>query len=394
MSDWIYLDNNATTKPLDEVVQAMEPFLRDRYANPSSFHRFGQEVRHAVEQARDQVAGLIGAEPREIVFTSGGTESINLGVRGLLASRGGRTKVVISAVEHSAGRRLAARFAQEGFQVDEIGVDGGGQLAWQELEEKLTADTALVSVIHANNETGVLTDAKRVCELAARYDVPVHLDAVQSVGKVSVNVSALPVHLLSMSGHKLHGPKGVGALYVRRRTRLAPLAFGGRQERDLRPGTENVAGIVGFGVAAEEASGSIPERMHAIRQLRDRFEERVVALIPEACVIGRGSERVGNTSNLGFARLQAEALLLLLSERGVCASAGAACSSGSLEPSHVLRAMGVDSEVAHGAVRFSLSRFTTESELERAVAALVEVVARLREGLPAAPARGRSGPSA
>ena len=383
MGDWIYLDNNATTRPLDRAVEAMTPFLGAQYANPSSYHRFGQEVRHAVEQARAQVAGLIGAEPREIIFTSGGTESINLGVRGLLAARGGRRQIITSAVEHSAVRRLAAQLAREGYRVDEIGVDGAGRLAWEELEEKLSADTALVSVIHANNETGVLTDARRVCEMAASSNVPVHLDAVQSVGKVSVDVSALPVQLLSMSGHKLHGPKGVGALYVRRRARLAPLMFGGRQERDLRPGTENVAGIVGFGVAAEEAARVLsPARGNAIRQLRDRFEEGVATLIPEVHVIGGATERVGNTSCLGFARLQAEALLLLLSQRGICASAGAACSSGSLEPSHVLRALGVAPEVAHGAVRFSLSRFTTESELERTVTALVEVVARLRESLP------------
>ena len=373
----VYLDNNATTRLLDSVLEAISPFLRAEYANPSSVHRFGQQVRHKVERARDQVAGLINAEPGEIVFTSGGTESINLALRGALAARPGKRHLITSAVEHSAVRRLAAQLARERYRLDEISVDREGRLDFTELEDKVTDDTALISIIHANNETGVLTDARRVCEVAARYGVRVHLDAVQSVGKVSVDIGELPVHLLSLSAHKLHGPKGVGALYVRKRTRIVPLTYGGRQERDLRPGTENVPAIIGFGVAAQAAAKLSPEGIDSIRRLRDDFERRVQAAIPIAHVIGAGADRVCNTSNIGFERLQAEAILILLSERGICASAGAACSSGSLEPSHVLQAMGIDPEVAHGAIRFSLSRFTTTAEIDQAIRMLAEAIERL-----------------
>ena len=373
----IYLDNNASTRPLDSVVEAMRPLLGAEYANPSSLHRSGQQVRHKVECAREQVAGLLNADPKEIIFTSGGTESINLAIRGALASQPAKRHVITSAVEHSAVHRLAAQLDREGYRVDAVGVDREGRLDFAELEDKVTDGTALFSVIHANNETGVLTDARRVCEIAARHDVPVHLDAVQSVGKVSVDVKKLPVHLLSLSAHKFHGPKGAGALYVRKRMRLRPLTFGGRQERDLRPGTENVAAILGFGVAAEEAANLPAERIGLIRRLRDDFEARVQAAIPIAQVIGAGTERLCNTSTVGFERLQAEAILILLSERGICASAGAACSSGSLEPSHVLQAMGIDPNVAHGAIRFSLSQFTTAAEIDQTIEVLAWVIERL-----------------
>ena len=351
--------------------------MHTEYANPSSVHRFGQQVRHRVEGARSQVAGLINADPKEVIFTSGGTESINLAIRGTLATEPSKRHVVTSAVEHSAIHRLAAQLVREGCQVDEIGVDRDGRLDIAELEDKVTADTALISVMHANNETGVLFDVQRVCETAGRHGVRLHLDAVQAVGRVPVDVAELPVHLLSLSAHKMHGPKGAGALYVRKRTRLVPLTIGGRQERDLRPGTENVPAIVGFGVAAEEAAGAWPETIESIRQLRDRFERLVVEKIPLGHVIGADTDRVGNTSNIGFERLQSEAILLLLSERGICASAGSACSSGSLEPSHVLKAMGVDPVIAHGAVRFSLSRFTTPADIDETVDALADVVERL-----------------
>jgi cysteine desulfurase len=382
MGEYIYLDNNATTRPLDTVIEAMMPFLGAEYANPSSIHRPGQNVRHRVECAREQVAGLINAEPREIVFTSGGTESINLAIRGTLAADPAKRHLVTSAVEHSAVHRLADRLAREGYRVDKIGVDREGRLNFDELDEKVTEDTALISIMHANNETGVLFDVRRVCEIATRYGVGVHLDAVQSAGKVPVDVKELPVHLLSLSSHKMHGPKGVGALYVRRRTRLVPLTIGGRQERDLRPGTENVPAIVGFSVAAEEAAGLSPERIESIRRLRDDFEARVQDAIPIAHIIGAGTDRLYNTSNIGFERLQSEAILILLSERGICASAGAACSSGSLEPSHVLNAMGIDPQVAHGAIRFSLSRFTTAAEIDRTTEVLAAVVERLSATMP------------
>ena len=373
----VYLDNNASTRPLDSVVAAMVPLLRADYANPSSVHRLGQRARHRVECARAQVAGLINAEPKEIVFTSGGTESVNLALRGTLAAEPAKRHVVTSAVEHSAVHRLATQFVREGYRVDRIGVDHQGRLDYDELEDRVTDDTALISIMHANNETGVLFDVPRICELAARHGVRVHVDAVQSVGKVLVDVQELPVHLLSLSAHKMHGPKGTGALFVRRRTRLVPVTIGGRQERDLRPGTENAPAIVGFGVAAEEAARLPAERIEAIRQLRDDFESRVLKAIPIAHVIGVAADRLCNTSNIGFERLQAEALLILLSARGISASAGAACSSGALEPSHVLKAMGIDPKIAHGAIRFSLSRFTTAADIDHAVGVLAEVIPRV-----------------
>ena len=373
----IYFDNNATTRPLDEVVEAMLPFLRDRYANPSSVHQFGQAVRHKVECAREQVAGLIGASPKEIVFTAGGTESINLAIRGTLAATPAGTRLVTSAVEHSAVRRLGEQLAREGVVVDVVGVDGEGRLNLDELADKLTDDTALLSVMYANNETGVMFDVEPIAALATERGVPVHLDAVQAVGKVPIDLSKLPVQLLSLSGHKFHGPKGAGALFVRRRTRIRPLIIGGRQERDLRGGTENVPAIIGLGAAAQAATQTLGETADYVGRLRDRLERGTCDSVPTAGVNGRGAPRIYNTTNVGFRDIEAEAILLLLSESGVCASAGSACSSGSLEPSHVLQAMKVDPRLAHGAVRFSLSRFNTEAEVDRVVEMLPALLDRL-----------------
>ncbi|HUU83819.1 MAG TPA: aminotransferase class V-fold PLP-dependent enzyme [Phycisphaerae bacterium] len=373
----IYFDNNATTRPLDEVVEAMLPFLRDRYANPSSVHQFGQAVRHKVECAREQVAGLIGASPKEIVFTAGGTESINLAIRGTLAATPAGTRLVTSAVEHSAVRRLGEQLAREGVVVDVVGVDGEGRLNLDELADKLTDDTALLSVMYANNETGVMFDVEPIAALATERGVPVHLDAVQAVGKVPIDLSKLPVQLLSLSGHKFHGPKGAGALFVRRRTRIRPLIIGGRQERDLRGGTENVPAIIGLGAAAQAATQTLGETADYVGRLRDRLERGTCDSVPTAGVNGRGAPRIYNTTNVGFRDIEAEAILLLLSESGVCASAGSACSSGSLEPSHVLQAMKVDPRLAHGAVRFSLSRFNTEAEVDRVVEMMPALLDRL-----------------
>ena len=374
----IYFDNNATTRPLDDVVEAMLPFLRTNYANPSSVHRFGQTVRHRMECAREQVACLIGASPQEIVFTSGGTESINLAIRGAMAAGPGKRHIVTSAVEHSAVRRLAEQLAREGVEVDFVGVDGEGRLDLDELAGRLRDDTALVSMIWANNETGVLFDVERIAALASDRGIPLHLDAVQAAGKVPIDVEGLPVQLLSLSAHKFHGPKGAGALYVRRRTRVRPLVIGGRQERDLRPGTEHVAGIVGMGVAANAARDGGEQVCRQVGALRDRLEQGILQAVSGARVHGAGARRLANTTNIGFAGYQAEAVLLLLSENGVCASAGAACSSGSLEPSHVLQAMKVDPLYAHGSIRFSLSQFNTANEVDRVVELLPALLARLK----------------
>ncbi|NOX59473.1 MAG: aminotransferase class V-fold PLP-dependent enzyme, partial [Planctomycetes bacterium] len=371
-----YLDNNATTKPLDEVVDAMLPFLRSSYANPSSVHQFGQSVRHSVECARGQVAALIGADPKEIVFTSSGTESIQLALRGVLAFRKPRRRIVISRVQHSAVRTLSAQLAREGFEIIEIGVDRNGLLDVDELAASLTDDTAVVSLMWANNETGAVFDIERIAEIVAAKDVPFHVDAVQAVGKIPLDLSDVPITLLSLSTHKFHGPKGVGALFVRRRTRLAPLILGS-QESQRRGGTENVAGIIGMGVAAEHSRTLVNGEVTRIRELRDRLEHGICSAIDIAQVNSCDALRICNTTNIGFRGLQAEALLLLLSESGVCASAGSACSSGSLEPSHVLQAMGVEPEYAHGSIRFSLSRFTTRDEVDRVIDLMPSLVARL-----------------
>ena len=377
MERLIYLDNNATTRPLPEVVEAMLPLMHEGYANPSSVHQFGQTARHRVETAREQVATSIGATPKEIVFTSGGTESINLAIRGVLRSRPERRHFVTSAIEHSAVMKLADELEREGYRVDRVGVDGNGRLDEQEWSDKLTEETALASLMQANNETGVVFDVARLTEIAADKGVPLHLDAVQAVGKLEISVADWPVTLMSLSAHKFHGPKGIGALFVRRRTRLAPLISGGSQERNLRGGTENVPGIVGMGVAAVAAVRDRETVSQQVGNLRDALERGILEGVSFAHVVGKGAQRVHNTANIAFEGLEAEAILLLLSEAGICASSGSACSSGSLEPSHVLQAMGVDPQIAHGAIRFSLSRFNTAEEIDSVVAALPALLAKL-----------------
>jgi cysteine desulfurase len=379
--DLIYLDNNATTRPAPEVVDAMLPYLRESYGNPSSVHRFGQRARQAVEEARAKVAKLVGCADAELLFTGGGTESINTAVRGILAARAPRRRVVTSTVEHSATRELCAQLAKEGAEVVEIRVDQGGTLDLDQLEAAATDEAALVSLMWANNETGVCFPVQAVAKLLKPRRVPFHCDGTQAVGKLPVDVAAAGVDAMSFASHKFHGPKGVGGLFVRRGLRYRPLVIGGPQERGRRGGTENVPGLVGMGAAAELAAAGLAE-VPRVAALRDRLERGILASIPDAHVIGRTDARLPNTTNVGFAQLEAEAILLLLSERGVCASAGAACSSGSLEPSPVLRAMGIDERVAHGAVRFSLSRYTTEAEIDRTLAVLPPVIERLRAVLP------------
>jgi len=366
----IYFDNNATTRPLPEVCEAVTQAQREWYANPSSIHQFGQAVRHRIELAREQVAGLIGASSKEVLFTSGGTESINLAIRGALRAHPGRRRIVTTKVEHSAVLRVVERLAVEGYDVQYVGVDGQGRINAGEWEAALTPETALSTFMHANNETGVVWDVGRLAEPASKAGALVHVDAVQSAGKLPIDVSQWPVHLVSMSAHKFHGPKGVGALYVRRRTRIEPEIVGGTQEHELRGGTENVEGIIGIGVAAEVARRECNEVAQHVGGMRDALEAGILAAIPNAHVQGIDAPRIYNTSNISFEGLQAEAVLMVLSEAGICASAGAACSSGSLEPSHVLKAMNLPDAVAHGAVRFSLSRFNTRAEVDEFIRAL------------------------
>ena len=379
----VYLDNNATTRPAPEAVEAMLPFLSELYGNPSSVHRFGQRARQAVDEARAKVALLVGCADSEILFTGGGTEAINTAVRGILAARAPRKRVVTSTVEHSATRELCAQLAREGFDVVEVPVDVRGALDFDRLAAAVDDSAALVSIMWANNETGVMFEVDRVAEICKAARVPFHCDATQAVGKVPTDFKDAGFDAASFASHKFHGPKGVGALYARRGLRFRPLLVGGPQERGRRGGTENVAGIVGMGRAAELAREMLPD-MSRVAAQRDRLEREILTNIDDAHVNGRTDLRLPNTTNVGFARLEAEAILLLLSEQGVCASAGAACSSGSLEPSHVLHSMNVDPKVAHGAIRFSLSRYTTDDEINRALEILPGVIEKLRAVLPVA----------
>lgn len=379
----VYLDNNATTQPAPQVVEAMLPYLTELYGNPSSVHRLGQRSRQAIDEARASVAKLVGCAEAELLFTAGGTESINTAIRGLLVARSPRSRVVTSTVEHSATRELCQQLAREGCEIVEIPVDREGSLDLDRLRAEVNDAAALVSILWANNETGVLFPVDQIAAICREMKVPFHCDATQAIGKVAVDFTALGFDAASFASHKFHGPKGVGGLFTRRGLRFRPLLIGGPQERNRRGGTENVPGIVGMARAAELALASL-DQMRRIQGLRDRFENAILSSIDDAHLNGTtdASYRLPNTTNIGFARLEAEAILLLLSEQGVCASAGAACSSGSLEPSHVLRAMHIDEKLAHGAIRFSLSRYTTDAEIDRALQVLPGVIDRLRAVLP------------
>ncbi|WP_428387456.1 cysteine desulfurase family protein [Mucisphaera sp.] len=404
--DWVYLDHNATTAPAPEVVAVLDEANRALWANPSSVHRFGQSVRQRLELARASVARLIGATPRELVFTSGGTESNNLALRGTLlptVGRGKRAVLLTTGVEHAAVREPAEQLEKEGVVLEHLKVDSDGVVKAEVLAEAIDrhvaeeAATVVVSLQWANNETGVIqpmaeigrvvSEARvRLKEGGKRVSLLWHVDGTQAVGKLLVDVSEAGIDLMTFAGHKLHGPKGVGVLYVRRGVRMSPQQRGGPQETDRRGGTENTPGILGFGVAAELAEAFLADtdRVEALRAMRDGFERAVVAAIPGTVVNAAAAERLWNTTSLAFPGIEAEAILLGLSEQGVCASAGAACSSGSLEPSPVLLAMGMERARAHGSVRLSMGRWTTQAELDRAVEALVKVVERLRQTMPMA----------
>lgn len=369
----VYLDNNASTRVDPRVLEAMLPFFCERYGHPSSLHHFGAQVAAQIESARGSVARLIGARESEIVFTSGGTESDNLALQGVLAARPDRRHLIISAVEHSAVLETAEQLEREGVQLTRLGVDSEGRLDLAALRAALRPDTALVSVMLANNETGVIYPLAEVAAIAHERGVPVHTDAVQAVGKIRVNVAELGVDLLSLSAHKFHGPKGCGALYVRRGTALQPRITGGPQERQRRGGTHNAAGILGLGAACDLAA-TLAGEMERVRGLRERLEAELVARFKSAHLIARSAERLPNTTCVCFAEVEAEAVLLLLSEAGICASSGSACSSGSLEPSHVLKAMGIDPRVAQGQIRFSLSHFNTIDDIDRLLAVLPAIL--------------------
>lgn len=373
----IYLDHNATT-PVEPVVrEAMLRALGEDFGNPSSHHLVGARAAAMVDEARGHVARLIGARDSEIVFTSGGTEADNAAVRGVLAARPNKRHLVVSAIEHHAILDLAAELERGGVRVTRLGVSGAGVVHLGELESCIMDDTALVSIMHSNNETGVIQPIGEAVKICRRKGVLMHTDAVQSVGKVELNVSELGVDLLSLSAHKIRGPKGCGALFIRRGTAFRPSLIGGHQERDRRGGTHNVPGIVGLGAACARLRTLTPEHVEHVRRLRDRLERELTVRLRGVHVIGRDAERLPNTLCVCFEGVESEALLVLLSQAGICASGGAACSSGSLEPSHVLKAMGVAPVIAQGQVRFSFGDENTEADIERLMEVLPEIVAKV-----------------
>jgi len=374
----LYFDNNATTRIDPRVVEAMLPWLTDLYGNPSSGCQLGRQAAQAVEHAREQVAALLGCEPREIVFTSGGTESNNAAIASAVRLNPDRRHLVTTAVEHSAILKPCEALEREGYEISRLSVDSEGWLDMIDFERLICPDTALVSIMATNNETGVLFPIGELAQIARDKGALFHSDAVQAAGKVSIQVSELGISYMSVSSHKVHGPKGVGALYVNRRSGFRPLLSGGGQESGRRSGTENVAGIVGFGQAAELALQNLECEATEVKGLRDAFERGILEQIPGVCINGGIAERLPNTTNLAFEGVEAEAALLLLDRAGICASAGSACMTGSLQPSHVLKAMGFSTERARSSLRFSFSRFNTAAEIAKAMEILPGVMARLR----------------
>ena len=378
----IYFDNKATTRVADEVFEAMQPYFCDLYGNPSSMHTFGGQVGIQVRQARERVAHLLGCHPSEIIFTSCGTESDSTAVLGTLAAVPQRRKVITTRVEHPAVLTVCRDLENRGYQVIELGVDKQGRLDLDELESQLDDDTAIVTIMAANNETGTVFPIEQIAEMVTDHGIPFHTDAVQIVGKIPLNLSESRINLLSLSGHKLHAPKGVGVLYVRKGTRIAPFLLGGHQEGGRRAGTENVPGIVGMGKACELAAQSMDDENTRVKALRDKLESAILAGCPDSRVNGDPENRLPNTTNISFEYIEGEAILLMLDRFGICASSGSACTSGSLEPSHVLRAMGVPFTAAHGSIRYSLSRYNTEDEVDFTIEKMPQIIERLRELSP------------
>jgi len=379
----IYLDNNATTRVAPEVLEAMLPFFSERYGNPSSMHSFGGAVGKEMRQARQQLADLLGCETDEIIFTSCGTESDNTAIRSALAAQPEKRHIVTTRVEHPAVLSLCKFLERsQGYRVTYLGVDAEGRLNMKELEEGLSDDTAVVSIMWANNETGVIFPIPEIARLVKSRGIMMHTDAVQAVGKVDINLRALDVDMLSLSGHKLHAPKGIGALYVRRKLPYRPYLIGGHQEHGRRAGTENTTSIIALGAAAHIAKEHLVDENTRVRALRDRLEDGLLAAVPESRLNGHKTERLPNTSNISFKYVEGEAILLLLDQLGIAASSGSACTSGSLEPSHVLRAMGVPFTYAHGSIRFSLSRYTTQEDVDHVIKSLPPVIETLRKISP------------
>jgi cysteine desulfurase len=382
--DLIYLDNNATTRVDPAVVEEMMPYLTELYGNPSSGYRFGQQVSKAIDLARERVTALLGCEPGELVFTSCGTESTNAAIHSALQMDRDRQHIITTRVEHSATLKTCELLAKRGYEITWLGVDTLGQIDLRELEKAIRADTALVSVMWANNETGVMFPLEEIADIVRSKGALFHTDAVQAIGKVPVRLAESKISFLSLSGHKLHCPKGIGALYVNRRTKFAPFITGGGQEGGKRAGTQNVSSIVALGKACEIAAQYLDHEATEVRAMRDAFEEGLLQRISFAQVNGDRANRLPNTSNLAFEGLESEAVLMLLDQAGICCSSGSACTTGSIHPSHVLKAMGFSDDRARASLRFSFGRFNLRDEVSRALNLVEGVINKVRRVAAAA----------
>lgn len=378
----IYVDNNATTRVAPEVLEEMLPYFSELYGNPSSMHSFGGNVARKIKEARERVAELVGATPGEILFTSCGTESDSTAIRAALISNPDKKHIIASRVEHPAIKNLFENLAKNGYRVTFVPVDSKGALDLDYLYGHLDDDTAVVSIMWANNESGVIFPIEEIAQAVNAKGVVFHTDAVQAVGKVPVDMKKVKADMLSLSGHKIHAPKGIGALYIRKGTKFSPFLIGGHQESGRRGGTENVASIIGLGKASEMALSHLNEMKTRIKKLRDKLEDTLPKAVPNTMINGDKDQRLPNTSSIGFEFVEGEAILLMMDEFGICASSGSACTSGSLEPSHVLRAMGVPFTAAHGSIRFSLSIYNTEEEIDFIIEKVPPIIKRLRELSP------------
>ena len=378
----IYVDNNATTQVSPEVMEEMLPYFNEFYGNPSSMHTFGGKVEHKITEARKRLAALLGASPEEIIFTSCGTESDSTAIRAAILSNPDKKHILTSRVEHPAVKNHYEYLSKNGYRVTFVPVDRKGRLDLDYLYKNLSDDTALVSIMWANNESGVIFPIEEISRVVREKGIVFHTDAVQAVGKFPIDLKTIDVDMLSLSGHKLHGPKGVGALYVRRGTKYTPFIIGGHQEKGRRGGTENVASIIGLGKAAELAAAHLSDNNNQVKQLRDKLENEILKRVPNTIINGDRNNRLPNTTSIAFEYVEGESILLMMDEFGICASSGSACTSGSLEPSHVLRAMGVPFTAAHGSVRFSLSKYNTEEEIDFIIEKLPPIIERLRELSP------------
>ncbi len=378
----VYADNNATTRVDDEVLEEMLPYFKEYYGNPSSIHTFGRQVASKMDLARERVSNILGAETSEIVFTSCGTESNNYAIHCSLEAHPDKKHVITTKVEHPAVLNVCKYFGKNGYEVTELGVDKDGMLDLDELRDSIKDNTAIVSIMHANNETGVIFPIEKIGKIVKERGVLFHCDAVQAIGKIPVDLKNSHIDLLSMSGHKLHAPKGVGVLFIRKGVRIDPLIIGGHQEDNRRSGTENVPYIIGLGKACDLAEEFVKEEQTEVRRLRDKLEKGIKDQLTHVVISGENSERLPNTSSVSFEYVEGEATLLLLDMAGIATSSGSACTTGSAEPSHVLQAMGIPPVTSRGTIRFSLSRYNTEDEIDYILEKLVPIIKRLQSLSP------------